>query len=97
MLINARNASLTVGASAVQALPLTTPARTRFALKNVSTAAQVITISFGQGKTPVAGEGIVLNVGEMVADSDNIGYECFKGEINAIASAAGGTLAIFEA
>ena len=97
MPINARNASVTVGTSAVIVLPLTSPPRTRFAIKNTSTAAQVITLSFGQEKVPVAGEGVVLNVGETCADSNGDTYEVFKGAILGIASAAGGTVSVFEA
>lgn len=96
MPISARNATVTVGAAAVRVLAMTLPYRTRYAIKNVSGAGVSVTISFGRDKVPVLNEGIVLEPGDLISDSDNQGFECFKGEINAIATGAG-TLAVFEA
>lgn len=96
-LTKARNDVLTVGVTAVQVSP-PRPERSRFALKNTSAGAQVITIVFGTGDAPVANSGVVLEPGEMVTDSDSgLGYFCFKGEISAIANLAAGQLSIFEA
>lgn len=97
MPISARNATVTIAATATQVLPMTSPPRTRYVITNMSVGGQVITISFGQSKGPVLNEGIPLGAGDVIMDSDSEGYECFKGEINAISTAAGGILAVFEA
>jgi len=95
--IQGRNATVTVGAAAVPVLPMTDPPRTRYFIKNMSGAGVVVTISFGRDKAPVLNEGVPLDPGDMISDSDSgLGYECFKGEILAIATAAG-TLSVFEA
>lgn len=66
--------------------------------RNTSTAAQVITIVFDNlaGGSIVAGSGFVLSPGEFIQDSKSEGYEPWNGEVWAIASAAGATLAITE-
>jgi len=66
--------------------------------RNTSTAAQVITIVFDnlKGSAMVAGSGFVLSPGEFIQDSISEGYKPWNGEVWAIASAAGATLAISE-
>jgi hypothetical protein len=65
-------------------------------LRNTSAAAQVITIAFDNINPAVAGKGIVLSPGEYVLDSSSEGYKAWNGDISAISSAAGGTLAVME-
>lgn len=96
MPLSARNATVTVGVTATQVLPITKPARTRYVIKNMSGVGVQVTIVFGRDEVAVAGSGIVLDPGDMISDSDSEGFECFKGEIQAIATAPG-TLAVFEA
>lgn len=96
MPITARNATVVVGAAAVVVLPMTMPPRTRYFIKNMSGAGVQCTISYGRDQVPTLNEGVVLDPGDFIADSDMVGYECFKGEILAIATAAG-TVSVFEA
>lgn len=89
-----RNDAVTVGATAVTvSLP---NERTMFVLRNVSTGGQVISIALSDTGEAVANKGIVLNVNDFFGDSDNASYQCWKGKITAIASAAGGSLAVTE-
>ena len=53
-------------------------------------------IAFDNLNAVVAGQGIILSPGEYITESTNSGYECWNGDIKAIASAAGATLAIME-
>ena len=64
-------------------------------IKNTSTGGQVITIRLDSGAA-VAGYGVVLGVNETLIDSNTEGYMCYQGEINAIASAAGGQVSVME-
>lgn len=70
--------------------------RIAFSLRNTSTGGQVITVKIGTEGDTVANTGIVLNPNEIVTDSNSEGYPCWAGLIQAVSSAAGGTLAIFE-
>lgn len=90
----ARNDTVTVGATEV----VISPKRERKAIyiRNTSTAAQVVTIVFDNLNAVVAGQGIILSPGEYITESTNSGYECWNGDIKAIASAADATLAIME-
>jgi hypothetical protein len=65
-------------------------------LRNTSTAAQVISIAFDNINPAVANSGIVLAPGEYILDSSSEGYTAWNGDISAISSAAGGTLAMME-
>jgi len=65
-------------------------------LRNTSLAAQIITIAFDNINAAVAGKGIILAPGEYVLDSSSEGYKAWSGDVKAISSAAGGTLAIME-
>jgi hypothetical protein len=91
-----RNEKLTVGTTAIEiALDRNeeTPRKLMY-LKNTSTGIQKITVSMG--KVAIANEGIVLDVGEIVIDSESEAYVPYQGKISAISSAAGGQLSIFE-
>lgn len=88
----ARNESLTV-TTASQNITQRDEHRQIFILTNYSTGGQVITITFGQ--VAVAGVGVVLNPGEKYGEADGDNFECYKGVINCISSAAGGTLAVY--
>ena len=92
-----RNVSITVGTTNVvlsEARNTTVDRRKSFTAINTSPAAQVINIAF----TDESGTGIgaQLNVGGFVALSEDAGYKPPQGRINAISSAAGGTLAVWE-
>ena len=63
--------------------------------RNSSTGGQNITLSFGE-VAAVSGQGIVLAPGQSFSDSDSENYLSWKGKINAISSADGGLLSIFE-
>lgn len=87
-----RNETATITTTA--ALVSTARPRKMYAYRNVSTSGQVITLSFN--KTAIANNGIVLNSGDIFIDSEQVGYTPFQGDISAISSASGGTLAISE-
>lgn len=90
----ARNEIVTVGATQV----VISPKRERKSIyiRNTSTESQVVTIAFDNLNAVVAGKGIVLSPGEYITESTNSGYECWNGDIKAIASASDATLAIME-
>lgn len=92
----ARNEQVTVGTTSIVVVP-PNPYRKVLYLKNTSdpATAQVITLVFGE-KVAVAGSGIVLGVTQNTTDSNSEGYTCWKGSVQAIASAAGAKLSIFE-
>lgn len=92
----ARQTSVVVGTSNVLIADdhLSTTPRIEIIFTNVSTAGQVISLAAG---TPaVAGTGIVLQPNQSYAASIDSAYPVYQGAWNAIASAAAGTLAIFE-
>lgn len=68
--------------------------RSAIVITNTSTGGQVISIGIGQ--EAVAGSGIVLNVGGSYQDSRDGQYMPSNKQINAIASAAGGAIAVHE-
>jgi len=88
------NTSITVGATSITV----SPARDRkmVYLRNTSTAAQVITLALDNMNPAVALKGLVLAPGEFFLDSVSEGYKPWNGDIKAIASAAGATLALQE-
>jgi hypothetical protein len=91
---SATNTSITVGATSV--LISGKKARKLIYLRNTSAAAQVITLAFDNSNPAVALKGIVLAPGEFFLDSLSETYKPWSGEIKAIASAAGATLALQE-
>jgi len=70
--------------------------RAMYVLRNISTGGQILSIALSDVTLAVANTGIILNVNDFFGDSDSGGYSCWKGQITAISSAAGGTLAITE-
>lgn len=68
--------------------------RSAIIITNTSPAAQVINISIGQEAK--AGVGVQLGVGGVYQDSRDSGYFPSNLQINAISSAAGGTIAVQE-
>jgi len=88
-----RNEKVTVGTTSIQIAP----ARKRkvILIRNTSSGTQKITICMGF-KQAVEDEGIVLEPGESITDSNSEGYECWQGIITAISDSAGGQLSIFE-
>lgn len=89
-----RNTAVTVGAAVT--LISSAQERKSIYLRNVSAGGQVISLSFSDTVDATAGEGIVLNPNDAVIDSTSEGYKCWNGKITAIASGAGGSLAILE-
>lgn len=90
-----RNESVTVGTSSVSISPDSAGKRRMIYIKNASTDGQNITVVFGN-KVAVDKEGVYLAPNDSVVDADSEGYICYKGPIQAIADAAGATLAIME-
>lgn len=70
--------------------------RKSFVLRNISTGGEVITIAFSNFAAATAGAGVVLNPNDAIADANSGGYVCWSGDFNAIASGAGGQLAVME-
>jgi hypothetical protein len=89
-----RNESVAVGVSSVQVLA-TTKKRTMFIITNSSAGGQTITLSLGF-KVAVLGAGINLAPGQQYGEANGEGFLAFQSGCNAIASAAGGTLAVME-
>lgn len=70
-------------------------ARKMFYILNTSTSGQVITIRLGEG-TATANVGINIEAGVSYSEYSDTGYVCFQGKINAISSAANGSVCITE-
>jgi hypothetical protein len=88
-----RNEAVAVGAASIEVSPA--QERKVYTMKNNSAGAQRITLSYG----PIAavfGAGIILEPGDVVDEADGDFFRCFRGPIQAIASGAGGILAVFE-
>jgi hypothetical protein len=94
-----RNESLAVGTTSVQVSEVREVIqneRVAYTLRNSSpNAIDIITISLGFDKA-VAGAGIVLAQGASFGESDDLGYKCHKGAIQAVCATANGVLSIME-
>ncbi len=93
----ARNESVLVGtANVILSNPRQAGARRKVILirNNSPNAADIITVTYGN--VSVADAGIVLKQYESFADSNDGGYECWQGTINAICATANGKIAIME-
>ena len=90
----ARNEVVTIGTTEVNISPKKN--RKAIYVRNTSTAAQVVTIALDNINAAVAGTGIILAPGEYFVESTTEGYKCWNGDIKAIASAAGATIAVME-
>lgn len=87
--------SVTVGTSSTDLLvDKTTTNRVVFAVTNTSTLNQVV--SLGINRDAVAGEGVVLYPGQSYMESPSEGFRPTSARISAIASAAGGSVAVYE-
>lgn len=91
-----RSTQLTVGASVVEVSPEMGNdfQRSTLVLTNVSTAGQLISISWG--KDAVTGQGVVLYPGGSWQESYDVIFRPLNLRITAIADAAGGLLAVHE-
>jgi len=68
--------------------------RQTFTIRNSGTAAETLTISFGQSKA-TALAGIVLTNGQAYTESNSEGFECWSGDIQVIVS-SNCNVSIFE-
>lgn len=91
---DARNDLVAVSTTSVNIAPFRATPRTAIYIRNSSTGAQVITLSFGF--TAVANTGIVLRPGESFTDANSESYICWQGTINGISSAADGQVSVYE-
>jgi hypothetical protein len=94
--LQSRNTSVTCNNTSVQLLPVN-PGRKVLVIRNSSTNGAVHTIHMG-AQVAVAGAGIILTAGQSLTDANNAGYQCWQGEVQAIADKAGpgGVLSVFE-
>jgi len=93
-----RNESVSIGTSNVQvcAPRIQQLPRTAYVIRNISDdPTKIITVVLGD-QVATNNVGIVLRQYESFSDSDETGYLCHQGTINAICAVAGGTLAIME-
>jgi len=92
---NLRNASVSVGAASVIVAPELMPNDRRvLVITNTSTGGQNITLAWGE--TAVAGAGIFLTPNSTWSESIDSGFMPSHRGVFAIASAAGGTVAVHE-
>lgn len=90
-----RQLAMTVGTSVVEVSPEPgTRKRNTLVLTNVSTTNQIIYLAWGEDAA--ANKGIPLWPGGIWCESIDVAYKPSNLRITALASAAGGTLAIFE-
>ena len=89
-----RNVNVTVGATSINISPK--KKRKTIYIRNISTAAQVVTIALDNVNEAVAGVGVILSPGEYFVESSSDGYIAWSGDINAVASAAGAVVSILE-
>ena len=88
-----RNDVVSVGTSSVTLAARKNARRAGFSLNNSGAVAATITLSH---VAAVANEGIVLQPGDIYAQSNTEGYVCWQGDIQAISSGAGTTISIQE-
>lgn len=92
---NIRDDVVSVGTSVTKiSEDQTSATRSALILTNTSTGGQIISLGFG--KEAIAGSGIVLNPGGFHSESQDAGFKVTNKMITAVASAAGGTLAVHE-
>ena len=92
VLENIRNNVVAVGTSTV--LLSTAHERNELVITNTSSAAQIITLSFGVEAAALA--GVVLQPYSVYYASDTQGFSVYNGDIFAISSAVSGQISIFE-
>lgn len=93
----ARATALTVGTTSIQVCesPGANSKRQALVFTNVSTGTEVISLNVGPSAA-VAGSGIVLNPGDTYFEFNDPKFEVWRGPVQAICSAATGSLAIYE-
>ena len=90
-----RDSQIVVGtASTIVSNETTKQRRTAFIITNISTAGQIITLSFG--KEAVANTGIILSAGASWYEAIDAEFRPSNLMITAISSAAAGLLSIHE-
>ena len=90
-----RNASVSVGTSSVLVSPeLMEGERRVLVITNTSTGGQSISVSWGE--TAVAGRGIYLTPNSTWSESVDSGFIPHWASVEAVSSAASGTLAVHE-
>lgn len=87
---------ITVNNTTLMILPTASNGRKLYSIRNSSTGAQVITIFPANNLPAVALKGIVLSPGQIYYESNSEGFECWQGQVQAIGSAVGGQVSIFE-
>lgn len=97
MQVNVANSTATVGTSPVvlsEGKISGVSERIRLIISNVSGAAQIIYLAV-DGE-PAANTGLVLNPGGSMAWEKQAGIPIQQKRVNAVSSAAGGTVAVYE-
>jgi hypothetical protein len=87
-----RSYAVTVGTTVTEVFPEPSREIAEVFIRNTSTGGQVI--SLGVGATAIANSGIVLNPGDVVSWSKDLGYTVPRDRFSAVSSAASGTLAV---
>lgn len=93
-----RNEQVSVGTSAVNLVFRASPSpRSVFTIRNISAAANrvYLMLSDTQAASTITG-GIILDQGDAYSESNSEGFKAWQGNISAVASAAGATLAVME-
>lgn len=95
--VEGRNDAVTVGTTSIQVCesPGAASRRTSLVFTNVSTGTEVISLNIGPSAA-VAGRGIVLNPGDTYYEFRDPAFNVWSGPVQAICSAATGSLAIYE-
>ena len=88
------NYTVAVGTTSTKVTDECFQQRVSLTITNTSTGGQ--NISIGDGEEAVVGSGIVLSPGGVYNDSMDGAYKPSNSQINAISSAAGGTIAVKE-
>lgn len=94
----ARNDSVSVGTTAVLLLDYANPNNPRefFYIRNSSTAAQVMTLVFGDNQTITANRGIVLLPTGDYAEAKSESFEVWQGRVWGICDAINGIASVVE-
>lgn len=93
-----RNENLAISTTSIEILPSVKAigGRSMFFLRNNSpNAIDIITICPGD-RAAVANNGIILRQNDVYLESNDTGFECHQGAIQAICATINGTLAVSE-
>ena len=91
---NSINKNVTIGATSINISPKKN--RKTFYVRNISAAAQVVTIALDNVNVAVVNVGVVLAPGEYFVETTSDGYKAWTGDIKAVASAAGAVVTVME-